>query len=590
LNTVYLKKDNEWLTFEHPQKIISTQNINEVREALENVEASVNDRGLHAVGFVSYEAASAFDSALQTFESNHFPLIWFGLYDEPQTSEVFKDFRSLNAAWQPNIKKEDYNNAIQKIKEYIANGKTYQVNYTMRLIADVAPDSVSLFLHLAQTQNKYAAFIETDDFAICSASPELFFELNGETIFSKPMKGTMKRGRTTKEDLHNLNWLRASEKNRAENVMIVDMLRNDLGKIAQSGSVHVPELFAIEKYSTLFQMTSTVQAKTNASVTKIFSALFPCASITGAPKVSTMKIIKELETSPRKIYTGSIGYISPNRQARFNVAIRTALIDKKNKTAEYGVGGGIVWDSEDKDEFEEALLKAKVLTQAPQPEFSLFETLLWTKEDGYFLLDKHIARLKDSAEYFDFEFLEEKIISYLENISKNLFAEDGEKSGQVNAPSAALGGRDYVRVKIILDKNGNLTSEAKDFDLQEKVFKVCLANQPVNSNNLFLFHKTTHREVYEKSMQTGFDDVLLFNEKDELTEFTIGNLVVEQNGEFFTPSIACGLLAGTFREHLLKAGEIKERVIYKHELNQFEKIYLINSLRKWVEVNFVGAR
>jgi para-aminobenzoate synthetase/4-amino-4-deoxychorismate lyase len=460
----------------------------------------------------------------------------------------------------------------------------------MRLIADVAPDSVSLFLHLAQTQNKYAAFIETDDFAICSASPELFFELNGETIFSKPMKGTMKRGRTTKEDLHNLNWLRASEKNRAENVMIVDMLRNDLGKIAQSGSVHVPELFAIEKYSTLFQMTSTVQAKTNASVTKIFSALFPCASITGAPKVSTMKIIKELETSPRKIYTGSIGYISPNRQARFNVAIRTALIDKKNKTAEYGVGGGIVWDSEDKDEFEEALLKAKVLTQAPQPEFSLFETLLWTKEDGYFLLDKHIARLKDSAEYFDFEFLEEKIISYLENISKNLFAEDGEKSGQVNAPSAALGGRDYVRVKIILDKNGNLTSEAKDFDLQEKVFKVCLANQPVNSNNLFLFHKTTHREVYEKSMQTGFDDVLLFNEKDELTEFTIGNLVVEQNGEFFTPSIACGLLAGTFREHLLKAGEIKERVIYKHELNQFEKIYLINSLRKWVEVNFVGAR
>ncbi|NJN80650.1 MAG: hypothetical protein HC797_09385 [Anaerolineales bacterium] len=223
------------------------------------------------------------------------------------------------------------------------------------------------------------------------------------------MKGTYKRGRTSKEDLINSNWLRASEKNRAENVMIVDMVRNDFGKIAQIGSVHVPELFTIEKYPTLFQMTSTVQAKTKASVTQIFSALFPCASITGAPKISTMKIINELEASPRKIYTGSIGYIAPNRKARFNVAIRTALVDKKNKVVEFGVGGGIVWDSEDKDEYAEALLKAQVLTTPPQPEFSLFETLLWEKNKGYFLLDKHLARLKDSAEYFDFEFSKEEI-------------------------------------------------------------------------------------------------------------------------------------------------------------------------------------
>lgn len=564
MNTVYLKKDDEWLSFEHPQKIITTQNINEVRKALENVEALVNDKKWHAVGFVSYEAAGAFDSALQTFESNNFPLIWFGLYDSPTSLNSLTGLKSLSdQSWKPNIDKKTYNNAIKKIKYYIANGKTYQVNYTMRLISDFEIDSFSLFTHLAQTQNKYAAFIETDDFAICSASPELFFELNGETIFSKPMKGTAKRGRTTKEDIENLNWLHASEKNRAENVMIVDMLRNDLGKIAQSGSVHVPELFTIEKYPTLFQMTSTVEAKTNASVAKIFSALFPCASITGAPKVSTMKIIHELETSPRKIYTGSIGYISPNRQARFNVAIRTALIDKKNKTAEYGVGGGIVWDSEDKDEFEEALLKAKVLTNPPQPDFSLFETILWTKDEGYFLLDKHIARLKDSAGYFDFAFLEEKIANQLSVISYQL---------------------SVARVKIILDKNGNLTSEVKDFDLQEKVFKVCLASEPVNSNDVFLFHKTTHREVYEKSIQKGFDDVLLFNEKDELTEFTIGNLVVEQNGEFFTPPITCGLLAGTFREHLLETGKIKEKIIHRHELSSVSKIYLINSVRKWVEI------
>jgi para-aminobenzoate synthetase/4-amino-4-deoxychorismate lyase len=570
LNTVYLKKDNEWLGFQNPQQIITTQNINEVRGALQNVEALVNEKKLHAVGFVSYEAASAFDSALQTFELKNFPLIWFGLYDAPQTSEVFKDFRSLNINWQPNTQKEDYNLAIQKIKENIANGKTYQVNYTMRLIATGEIDSVSLFTHLAQAQNKYAAFIETDDFAICSASPELFFELDGDVIRSKPMKGTIKRGRTTKEDNENLIWLRASEKNRAENVMIVDMIRNDLGKIAQLGSVHVPELFAIEKYPTLFQMTSTVQAKTNASVIKILSALFPCASITGAPKVSTMKIIKELETSPRKIYTGSIGYIFPNRQARFNVAIRTALIDKKNNSAEYGVGGGIVWDSEDKDEYEEALLKAKVLTNPPQPQFSLFETLLWTPNEGYFLLEKHLARLKDSANYFDLEFSEDKTVNQLSVVSNQLSISSNQLL--------------RARVKIILDKNGNLTNEIKEFSLQEKIFKVCLANQPVDSNDVFLFHKTTHREIYEKSMQTDFDDVLLFNEKYELTEFTIGNLVVEINEEFFTPPIVCGLLAGTFREHLLETGKIKERIIYKDELSHFEKIYLINSLRKWVEV------
>lgn len=537
-----------------------------MREALENVEALVNEKNWHAVGFVSFEAASAFDSALQTYESKDFPLIWFGLYESPNswTGLASQSSPIYNITWFPDTSKEIYNQAIQKIKEYIASGKTYQVNYTMRLASNVQLDPFSLFSHLAQAQNKYAAYIETDDFAICSASPELFFELDGETIISKPMKGTIKRGRTISEDGINANWLRASEKNRAENVMIVDMLRNDLGKIAQSGSVHVPELFAIEKYPTLFQMTSTVKAKTNASVTKIFSALFPCASITGAPKVSTMKIINELETSPRKIYTGSIGYISPNRQARFNVAIRTALVDKKNKAVEYGVGGGIVWDSEDKDEYAEALLKAKVLTSPPLPEFSLFETLLWTKEEGYFLLDKHIARLRESAEYFDFPFSQEEVARHLNQIIENKITSQ--------------------RVKLILDRHGNLTVETKDFDSKNKVFKACLASRAVDSNNVFLFHKTTHRKVYEDSMQKGFDEVLLFNEKDELTEFTIGNVVVEKSGEFFTPPILCGLLAGTYRAHLLETGKIKERIIYKDDLGQFEKIYLINSLRKWVEI------
>jgi para-aminobenzoate synthetase/4-amino-4-deoxychorismate lyase len=344
--------------------------------------------------------------------------------------------------------------------------------------------------------------------------------------------------------------------------MIVDMIRNDLGRIAELGSVYVPELFKIEKYSTLFQMTSTVQAKTNASLTEIFSALFPCASITGAPKVSTMKIISELETTPRKIYTGSIGYISPNRKAQFNVAIRTMLIDKQKEQAEYGVGGGIVWDSTSADEYSEALLKAHVLTERPR-EFSLFETMLWTPDEEFFLLEKHIARMEDSSDYFDLPFSREKLEDFLNNL--------------------ASGFKSPKRVKVLLDGFGDFSAESKEFHSDKKVFKVHLAEQSIKSNNVFLFHKTTHRDIYP-TPESGFDDVLLFNEKDELTEFSIGNLVVEMDGELVTPPISRGLLAGTFRAYLLETNQIKERIILKNELDKCSKIFLVNSLKKWVEV------
>ncbi|HQV63786.1 MAG TPA: chorismate-binding protein, partial [Anaerolineales bacterium] len=393
-------------------------------------------------------------------------------------------------------------------------------------------------------------------------SPELFFKLDGNKIFSRPMKGTVKRGRTTTEDKELANWLHSSEKNRAENVMIVDMIRNDLGRIAKIGSVHVPELFTIEKYPTLLQMTSTVQARTDVSLDEIFSALFPCASITGAPKVSTMNIIAELETTPRRVYTGSIGYFSPNRKAQFSVAIRTAIIDRESSRAEYGVGGGIVWDSTSADEYSEALLKARVLTERTH-EFSLLETILWTPQNGYFLLEKHIERMRDSAEYFGFSFSREHIKQHLEKLSAEF-------------PSPQ-------RIRILVNRIGEIKTETKEFQIQENPFKVCLSDQPINSSEIFLYHKTTNRNIYP-SLVHGMDDVLLYNENDELTEFTIGNLVVEINGELFTPPISCGLLAGTFREHLLETQQIKERVIRKDELPGCTKIFLINSVRKWVEV------
>lgn len=562
-NDVLLKSNHRWLHYSHPFKVVQTERIQEVRDALREVESLVNANGWHAAGFVSYEAAPAFDSALHVLSSSDFPLLWFGLYAEPRIIQLPKPGEnSAVLNWRADTERESYNTAIEKIKDAIACGKTYQVNYTMRLNADFPQDGWNFFLQLAQNQNKYAAYLNLDRHVICSAAPELFFELDGETITSCPMKGTVKRGRTTQEDKEQMDWLHHSEKNRAENVMIVDMNRNDLGRIAEIGSVHVPELFTVEKYPTLFQMTSTVQARTSASLTEIFAALFPCASITGAPKVSTMKIISELETAPRKIYTGSIGTISPNRKAQFNVAIRTVLIDKEKKQAEYGVGGGIVWDSTSAGEYNEALLKAQVLTERPQA-FSLFETILCTPQDGPFLLEKHIGRMADSAEYFDFPFSKKKLEYLLNQIATG-----------ITSPK---------RVKVLLNCSGELTAEVKDFHSAKNVFRVHLAKHPIDSNNVFLYHKTTRREIYPIP-QNHYDDVLLFNDRDELTEFTLGNLVVETAGKFFTPPVSCGLLAGTFRAQLLETDKIKERVIRKDELQNHSKVFLINSLRQWVKV------
>lgn len=559
---VLLKSNDKWLHFTKPHCIISATSVDDVQNALQEVERLVYTNNWHAAGFVSYEAAPAFDKAFQVKNSNNFPLVWFGLYPEPTVINLSASKAKLPSLhWRANTEREAYNNSIEKIKNYIDTGRTYQVNYTMRLLSEFKDNEWEFFLNLVQSQNKYAAYIDTGRHVICSASPELFFKLDGKEITSKPMKGTVKRGRTTLEDKVQADWLYHSEKNRAENVMIVDMIRNDIGRIADIGSVHVPQLFEIEKYQTLFTMTSTVQAKTRASVSEIFGALFPCGSITGAPKISTMKIIEELEETPRKIYTGSIGYISPNRKAQFNVAIRTVLIDRENKTAEYGVGGGIVWDSDSADEYDEAILKAQVLTKS-QPEFSLIETILWTPKGGYFLLEKHIERIQDSAEYFDFAFSREKFEKYLEKLANEF------KSAQ--------------RVRVLLNKFGELNAETRNFQIPKSLLKVRLADSAIDSNEVFLYHKTTKRDIYPIPDQV--DDILLYNERNELTEFTPGNLVVELNDELLTPPISCGLLAGTFRTHLLETGKIKEQIIHKSQLQNCSKIFLINSIRKWVEV------
>ncbi|HXF84669.1 MAG TPA: aminodeoxychorismate synthase component I [Anaerolineales bacterium] len=573
-NEVLLKENGEWWHFTKPHHIITASHHKEVLSALREIETLIEMNGWHAAGFLSYESAPAFDQAFQTRLADDenqeaFPLLWFGLYPPPRLVTQPEPTAVKPAlSWLPTLDRQAYNAAIEKIKEHIARGRTYQVNYTMRLRADFTVDAWNFFLHLAQSQNHHAAYVDTGRYVICSASPELFFQLDGEVITCRPMKGTAPRGRTTREDREQAKALKESEKNRAENVMIVDMIRNDLGRIAKIGSVQVPALFTVEKYPTLWQMTSTVTAKTNASLTEIFTALFPCASITGAPKVSTMKIIAELETTPRRIYTGSIGHIAPSRKATFNVAIRTALIDRKTQIAEYGVGGGIVWDSTSTDEYAEALLKARVLTEET-PKFSLLETLLWTPEEGFFLKEKHIERLLDSAEYFDFSLSKENVEKALEELASGF--------------SVAQ------RVRLLADPKGKITTEHKTLNFP-KTWRARLANRPINSKDVFLFHKTTHREIYDllRRDHPDCDDVLLYNERGELTEFTIGNLVVEMEGKRFTPPVSCGLLPGVFRAHLLETGQVEERVIRLEELKNCTKVFRVNSVRKWEEVKLIN--
>jgi para-aminobenzoate synthetase/4-amino-4-deoxychorismate lyase len=562
----------QWLQFQNPQQVIQATSVDEVIAKLQQVEQLIQQKGWYAAGFISYEAAPAFDSALPAkMPDPSFPLIWFGLYDSPEAipSPSNSQYSDVQLDWIPSISRSDYARAIAQVKSYIARGDTYQVNFTLRLHTPFTDDSWTFFCQLVQTQQAdYAAYIDTGQFAICSVSPELFFQLDGDQLISRPMKGTASRGLAFVDDKAQAEWLHNSQKNRAENVMIVDMIRNDMGRVARYGSVDVPSLFEVERYPTVWQMTSTVTASTSASFSEILTALFPCASITGAPKRRTMEIIAELESVPRRIYTGGVGFVAPCRRAQFNVAIRTVLVDREAGAAEYGVGGGIVWDSETGDEYNECQIKARVLTEN-RPEFSLLETMLWTPDDGYFLLDYHLRRLFVSALYFGYPADLNKIQTELIMLADSLPCE-------------------RYRVRLLVDKDGGITCQSFPLVGSPPVepARIKLSPDPIDSRDPFLYHKTTHRQVYEAAQASCADycdDVLLWNERGEITEACIANIVVEVGGKLVTPPVKSGLLTGTFRNWLLDQGEIEERVVLIGELKQAKKIFLINSVRKWRE-------
>jgi len=555
-----------WLLFERPLRILKASETAEVLPLLKEVEQAVAE-GRHAAGFVSYEAAPAFDPAFRVRPNSDFPLAWFGLYETPTVVELpANDDDPLPPEWTPSWDEGTFTAKVASIREAIAHGETYQINCTFPLRTDFSDDVFSFFIRFVRHQGaSCAAYIDTGRFVVASASPELFFELEGGRLACRPMKGTIPRAPSWKEDAARRETLRTSQKDRAENVMILDMVRNDLGRLG--GPVEVADLFVMEKYPTVWQMTSTAITRTDAPLSAIFEALFPCASITGAPKVRTMEIIADIESTPRGIYTGAIGYAAPGGRARFGVAIRTALLDHEKKTGEYGVGAGITWESGPSLEYRECLAKGRIL-QRPLPDFEIIETLLWTPADGYSLIDEHLARMARSADYFDVPFDGDEARRVLETFAKSL------------SPVPH-------KVRLLLALDGTLRREGAPLPeaASQSILKVVFAKSPVDATDPFLYHKTTRRTLYEEARIEApeADETILWNDRQEVTEACNANLVVELGGKRITPPVECGLLAGTLRERLLREGDVVEGVVRLDDLRKAQKIWLINSVRGWRE-------
>ena len=530
--------------FTNPIKIITAFNFDELKTAFAKIEELKNQ--YYIVGYLRYNAFSG--------QSSNFPLLYFEVFNSYNIYKT-KNTKKLLLNPTPCVNFCEYSNAIKKIKEEIAKGNTYEVNYTYDFDVPFDGDELDLFNFLLSKQKTpYNFYIKNQYDTVLSFSPELFFELKNNHILTKPMKGTIHRGKEKKEDKNLIEFLKNDIKNRAENVMIVDLLRNDLGRIAKVGTVNVSKLFEIETHKTLHQMTSQIEAdlKENTTFFDIFKAIFPCGSITGAPKISTMKVISDVEKGERNIYCGAIGMISP-KETVFSVPIRILQKTNEQNNFKYRVGGAIVWDSDTQDEWEETLTKTKFLND----EFQIIETV--KIENGTILFEKeHFERMQKTAEHFGFKFKTPEIVK-----------------------------TDNGMLRILLNRDGEIKTELKKIT-PAKTFKIAISPIIQNSKNEFLYYKTTYRPWYFDSFQKikngEIYDEIFFNEKGELTEGARSNIVLQLNGNLYTPPVQCGLLNGVFRQELLKNNKCTEKILYKKDLEKAEKIFCVNSVRGMVEI------
>ncbi len=576
---VRLREGREWRTFRDPIRVVRAATPGDVEPALAEVERAVREDGCYAAGYVTYEAAAAFGLPVKPRAPDGLDLACFGLFS-PRSVERERTLTGVGAyttgPWAASLDQAAYADAIDRIKGYIEAGETYQINFTFRLAApfDGAPLALLRDLDAAQ-DGDWGASVDDGRFAICSASPELFYDLTpGGWIECRPMKGTAPRGLWADADQALGTALQTSAKNRAENVMVVDMTRNDLGRIARTGSVEAPRLFDVHRYPLQWQMTSTVRARVDAGLAALFRALFPSGSITGAPKHRSMSLIRLLEPGPRGIYTGAIGYLSPHGRQRFSVAIRTVTVDRTAGRAEFGVGSGVVWESSARDEYDECRLKASILLERPRfsyatghrPAFRLLETIGWTPGDGFALLPRHLARLAASAACFRFRCDLDEIRAMLQTAV-----------GDLIGPS---------KIRVLLSQDGAIVCEGIDLGPLPAAapLRVALAADPIDRDDVFLYHKTTRRDVYDRARASrpDYDTALLWNRDREVTEAADANIVVAIDGQRWTPPVESGLLPGTFRAELLESGAIVERRISIADLERAGELWLINSVRGWM--------
>jgi len=554
-----------------PSEIVTAQRPEEVAGALQRVH-DATEAGSWAYGYVAYEAASGLDPQLPGGPSSpgEPPLVWFGLCAEPAEAGPLLppgEPEKPMAPWRPDWTDGEHASAVATVREHIAAGETYQCNLTDRLRSPVAEDPQDLYARLALAQRgAHNAYLDLGRHVVASASPELFFEWAGDLVRTRPMKGTAPRGRTTAEDREQSVALLSSSKEQAENLMIVDLLRNDLGRVAEVGSVVVDELFALERYPTVWQLTSQVSARVvpGTGLLDLFRALFPCGSVTGAPKRRTMQLIDELEPTPRGVYCGAVGLVAPPSaafRARFGVAIRTAVVDRATGDAVYGAGGGITWGSEASRERAELHAKAAVLTH-DVGRHRLLETLGFVPGAGLRHLDRHLARMADSADWAGFRFARAAVVRSLDQ--------------------AVAGRAEPARVRLLLTREGHVEVQLEAMP-PVAVWPVLLvlAHEPVDAGSPWLQHKTTRRDVYvtRALRHPEADDVVLVNQHGEVTETTTANLALRIGGRWWTPPTASGCLPGVERGRLLKLGRLRERVLTVEDLLGAEEIAVVNSLR-----------
>ena len=559
----------ERYTFTQPIKELKTRDLSEVADLLAQVE-SYQEQGYYVVGYISYEAAPAFEEKLAVHTAPLLGeyLLYFTVHDSVEISPIplTYDDIDLPSNWQEVTSEADYEKAIAQIHHHLRQGDTYQVNYTVQLKQDLSANPFDIYNRMVVEQEAgYNAYIEHDEMAVISMSPELFFEQNDRELTTRPMKGTTQRGVTDQEDLAQASWLEQDPKNRSENMMIVDLLRNDMNRISEVGSEHVERLCQVEQYSTVWQMTSTIKSQLRADVDliAIFRSLFPCGSITGAPKIATMEIIKNLEPQPRGVYCGTIGLLLPNGRRIFNVAIRTIQLYKGQ--AIYGVGGGITWDSTWESEYREVHQKAAVLYRK-QTRFQLITTGEISQKSLLFE-EQHLERLTKASRYFAYPFNPEELRQKIEEECQ-----------------ACDSHQDY-RLRIILSKSGEMELSRQILTSLSPTFckaKLCL--QEADLNQSFTYFKTTHRP----HLSLGEQEKIYHNKSGELLETSIGNLVLKIAGKFYTPPIRLGILPGIYRQHLLETGQVEEKALTIEDLKGAEAIYGCNAVRGLYELQVIG--